>query len=210
MPEKPPDRRVRRTRRRLKEAILELIEHRDYERITIDDITARADVARSTFYSHFDSKEALLFTGFDSWLLGLAGGGPEPAAGNAGKERDGCEDPGAQHASRRFRFSLPLLRHMATQGRFVRVLLLASGGRLRRRVTALVAQAIRRELAAYPEEDGATHLLGDLTPDRLRNAQASMLAAAFLGLAAWWLTAGKGLDPESVDAIFQRTAGAVA
>ena len=64
MSRKTEDRRVRRTRQRLKEALLELIAGQPYESITVEDITRRADVGRSTFYSHYTSKDELLFTGF--------------------------------------------------------------------------------------------------------------------------------------------------
>jgi AcrR family transcriptional regulator len=59
------DRRVRRTRRTLHEAFIELVLERGYERITVQDILDRADVGRSTFYAHFRDKEALLLTSFD-------------------------------------------------------------------------------------------------------------------------------------------------
>jgi AcrR family transcriptional regulator len=59
------DRRVRRTRRTLHEALVELVLERGYDRITVQDILDRADVGRSTFYAHFRDKEALLLTSFD-------------------------------------------------------------------------------------------------------------------------------------------------
>lgn len=54
------DRRVRRTRRQLCEAMLALLVERDYESITVQEITARADVNRATFYHHFNHKDELL------------------------------------------------------------------------------------------------------------------------------------------------------
>src|SRR5262245_53069992 len=54
--ERRPDRRVGRTKGRLKTALLELIDERGYERVTIDRIAQRADIGRSTFYSHYASK----------------------------------------------------------------------------------------------------------------------------------------------------------
>ncbi len=57
---KPLDRRVRRTRRLLGEALLELILTQDYDSISITDITNQADLNRATFYLHFGSKEELL------------------------------------------------------------------------------------------------------------------------------------------------------
>jgi AcrR family transcriptional regulator len=59
------DRRVRRTRRNLADALIALIVERGYDRITVQDILDRADVGRSTFYAHFRDKDALLLSGFD-------------------------------------------------------------------------------------------------------------------------------------------------
>lgn len=65
------DRRVRRTRRMLSEALLELIREKDYEAITIQDITEQADVHRATFYLHFATKEELLATTLESLFADL-------------------------------------------------------------------------------------------------------------------------------------------
>ncbi len=54
------DRRVRRTRGMLQEALLHLIVEKGYDDITVQDIIDRADVGRSTFYFHFMDKEDLL------------------------------------------------------------------------------------------------------------------------------------------------------
>jgi AcrR family transcriptional regulator len=54
------DRRVRRTKKLLKDALIELIMEKGYDTITVQDILDRADVGRSTFYAHYDSKDDLL------------------------------------------------------------------------------------------------------------------------------------------------------
>ena len=54
------DRRQAKTRKAVFEAFTELIEEKGYAGITIQDIIERADIGRSTFYSHFDTKEDLL------------------------------------------------------------------------------------------------------------------------------------------------------
>jgi len=54
------DRRVRRTRRRLRDAIIELIIEYGYDNITIQQITDRADLSRATFYLHYRDKDELL------------------------------------------------------------------------------------------------------------------------------------------------------
>lgn len=57
---KKMDRRVRRTRRQLNVAMLELVVEKNYEAITIHDITERADLNRATFYLHYGSKDELM------------------------------------------------------------------------------------------------------------------------------------------------------
>jgi len=59
------DRRIRRTRRALHDALIELVLAEGYDRITVQDVLDRADVGRSTFYAHYRDKEALLTASFD-------------------------------------------------------------------------------------------------------------------------------------------------
>lgn len=54
------DRRVRRTRERLHHALMELVLEKGYHQVTVQDLTDRADVGRSTFYSHYATKDDLL------------------------------------------------------------------------------------------------------------------------------------------------------
>lgn len=57
---KSEDRRVKRSLRMLKKSFMELVKEKRFDSITIQDITDRADVNRSTFYAHFPDKYALL------------------------------------------------------------------------------------------------------------------------------------------------------
>ena len=59
------DRRVRKTKTRIFEALIELMMEKGYDRVTVQDIIDRADVGRSTFYAHYRDKEALLESGFE-------------------------------------------------------------------------------------------------------------------------------------------------
>ncbi len=54
------DRRRDRTRRQLREALFSLMLEKGYESITIEDITEKADLGRTTFYLHYRDKEDLL------------------------------------------------------------------------------------------------------------------------------------------------------
>lgn len=54
------DRRVRRTRETLHRALIELMMERAYDRISVSDVIARANIGRSTFYAHYRDKDDLL------------------------------------------------------------------------------------------------------------------------------------------------------
>jgi len=59
------DRRVQRTRTALADALVALIRRKPYDRITVEDILAEANVGRATFYAHYTSKDDLLRRSLD-------------------------------------------------------------------------------------------------------------------------------------------------
>ena len=54
------DRRITKTRKAIYTAFLQLLNQKSFETITVQEIIDIADVGRSTFYSHYESKELLL------------------------------------------------------------------------------------------------------------------------------------------------------
>jgi len=54
------DRRVRKTRSAIKSSFIELLNEKELEKITIQDIADRADINRGTFYLHYEDKYLLL------------------------------------------------------------------------------------------------------------------------------------------------------
>ena len=55
-------RRVARTKAAIEDAFVALVLERGYERVAVEDIADRADLARATFYAHYPNKEAVLFS----------------------------------------------------------------------------------------------------------------------------------------------------
>jgi len=62
------DARVRKTQRRLRDALVSLIHEKSYDTIVVSEILERVDVGRSAFYAHFPNKHALLASGIEHVL----------------------------------------------------------------------------------------------------------------------------------------------
>ena len=61
------DRRVQKTRQYLQDALVALISEKGFEAVTIQEILDRANVGRSTFYTHFENKHELLHSCFEDF-----------------------------------------------------------------------------------------------------------------------------------------------
>lgn len=60
MPKNPEDRRARRSRKLLKESLLELMKRKTFADISVRDVTDAADMNRGTFYLHYSGTTELL------------------------------------------------------------------------------------------------------------------------------------------------------
>lgn len=54
------DRRITRSKRALRDALIELMEERSFDGFSVNDLCERADLNRGTFYNHFRDKDDLL------------------------------------------------------------------------------------------------------------------------------------------------------
>ena len=173
---------------------MELLGGQDYDSITVQDVVDRADVGRSTFYAHFESKEDLLFAGVDRHLMTLVEEKPPGVT---------PEDDAA-----RFRFSLPMLQHVRDQrGFFEATILGGSDSRIRDVSAGIITDMVTAELDRL-EPDLASHIgvNADIRPTELRAGYARAVVGAFMGLLDWWLRSADHLSAEVVDDLFHRTA----
>lgn len=182
-----PDRRSVRTRAALRDALLTLMTERDWEDISVQDVCAHADIARSTFYLHYASKDALLQGGFRDLQAQLQG-----AAGGPRRGRVRAEEWSG------FRFGPGLIDHIYdNRALFRRMIGRRSGFAVQQRFREMVLRLIDHEL---PTPDG----------DLPRAAVVRQLAAALAELVAWSVEQRTPMAPEQLAAAFDRIAIAVA
>lgn len=174
------DRRVRRTRRALHDALLTLMTEKSYDAVTVQDIIDRADVGRSTFYSHFTDKRDLLDSGFEDLNQLLAQPPPSAARGRG----EGM-----------LRFSLPLFQHAHAHQRLARALVARRGASpVQDRFHKVLTSTIRVELDELVAQHQEALRADDLTVD--------YIAGAFLAVITCWLDTAPHKTPQEVDALF--------
>ncbi len=172
------DRRVRRTRALLQQALIDLVGERRYEAITIRDITDRADVARATFYLHYTDKDDL-FMGCHEAIVGAFHFGPRHP-----RSRDELLSPDAPPGL------VAAYRHLADAPAPVqRLFRNQDDPQILGRLHDWSARDIEASLrAAFAEADSTIPL----------DVLANHLAGAQLALVQWWLEQRPSHTPEAV------------
>lgn len=172
------DRRVRRTRRQLCEAMLALLVERDYESITVQEITERADLNRATFYHHFTHKDELLAAALENRFDELVASFGELATGQAFWEDRTPE--------------LLTFRHVAEHAPLYKVLLGYRGmGHVIHRIVGYIARITQQKLRyAHPRPHPAKSAAaspnnGPAIPDVII---AQHVAGSLFALLSWWVT----------------------
>ena len=174
------DRRSRRSRRLIVDALLALMRERRYDRITVQQIIDRADVGRSTFYAQFRNKDDVLVSEVER-VLGLLY-----------EQEHSCAEEPADHLLP----SVEFFRHVQeTQALYPAL--------LRGRAIDPHAQAVHRYL-----RDRAAQQLARIADTRdlavPPEIVADYLAGALLALVHWWLDHGLPYTPEQMEAIFRQ------
>ena len=180
----PTDRRVQRTRYALRDALISLLPERGWDDLSVQDICARANVGRSTFYMHFRSKEELLAGGLSDLRDALR----EQA--NAAREEGRGELP----------FVRGLIEHVHEQRKLFRALIGRRSGH--------VVQARFREMVLQLAEDDLSRLVAARWQ---RDATAHYIAGALVELLAWWVEGRCVRSADQIEHLFhQLTAPAIA
>ena len=184
MAEARTDRRVRRTRQLLRDALVELTLERGYDRITVQDILDKADVGRSTFYAHYRDKDDLLVSEFEA-LHPTWGAQPNPSdAGTA----------------RTIQFLEPLraaFQHAEANRRAYKAMIGKQGSEtLRRLLPEPLSNLVREHVRSqFPDARGDARRL---------EAAVQFIVSAYIGMLTWWLDTGAAYSADEIFSVFRK------
>jgi AcrR family transcriptional regulator len=172
------DRRVLRTRDTLGNALVELMQEKVFDDITVQDVLDRAGVGRSTFYAHYRDKDDLFLSDVEDFLEMMA-------------------TLLTRHGVRVERVApvAELFGHIAEVREFVAAL--AASGKMQDVLElgqGFFARSIEERLLLAGVEMDAAEL----------KANAHALAGALFSLLDWWVDHGMTESPEAMDALFHR------
>jgi len=177
---KKVDARVRKTRDALGDALVALMQKRRFESITVQDVLDRANVGRSTFYSHYSDKDDLLMSDadefFEAMSLSLSAHGD---------------------TSERVFPVREFFNHLIDAQRFV--VALRTSGKLHANLELArghFARGIERRLNELAK--------GESIPVHQRPALAFAHAGALLSLMQWWIDRGMKESAEDMDKLFHK------
>jgi AcrR family transcriptional regulator len=174
------DVRVRRTRGRLGDALVALMQKKPVDKIALQEVLDQAVVGRSTFYLHYRDKDdlflCLLEEGLEMWSTAL----------DRNREKSLRILPVAEFFAH-VASARKLYRGLADAGRLNDFFDLAQGYFSRG-----IAQRLRRSprFAKLPKTEW--------------DARAAALAGSLLSLLKWWMDRGAKEPPRAIDELFHR------
>lgn len=178
------DRRVQRTRKMLEQALLELIEEKGYESITVQQITDRANIGRATFYVHFADKEQLMLATLQTLLNDLERQLHPLTTQDLVREETGLVTL--------------VFQHVAQHRRLYRVLLSERG-----------AAFVRYRLVDYVTEQTACYILSawlSIAPESTvpESLLVEYLSGTLITAMTWWLNHQQQKTPEEMDLLVRK------
>lgn len=188
------DRRVSRTRRSLQEALFALILEKGYDSVTVEEITNRADLGRTTFYLHYHDKEDLLMQAVRNLVDGLFDRLAQYPLDSL-KLR-------SQTASGELLIPIISLafQHVEQNADLYRVVLRGEGTYAAvRRVRQILSRAISDLIGHF-----TTRNKMELNPVVPLDVFLNSLAGAWIGLITWWLEEDMPYPPEEMAIMYQR------
>jgi AcrR family transcriptional regulator len=186
------DRRVNRTRRLLREALMSLIVEKGYDAVTIEDITGRAELGRTTFYLHYKDKEDLLLESIDTIA-------DELTERIAREFQLQDEDKMILSNSNRFKPIVFVFQHAQNNKLLYQIILRGEGSTAAAtRIRSIIIDAAMKFIKLWTD----AKIVSRLEEEQLRLV-AVYFGSSLLGLLTWWLETENPYTPEEIGEHFR-------
>jgi len=169
--------RLKRTQKLLREALIELIEERGFDALTIGELTERAMVSRAAFYRNYQDKYALVEQIFVEAMIDLFA-----AVGDLGREHPP-------------EIWVRFFEHIAQYERLYRALLGRKGSswfvwKMRAALAGLLKERGQLPHGPSPSHRSIHSFSDSFVPD--------MVSALFVEAITWWLEQGRPYTPREI------------
>lgn len=177
------DRRQQKTRDAIFDAFSDLLSVKSYSKISIQDIIDAANVGRTTFYAHFQTKDDLLKEMCADLFDHIFSESLHPESTHDFSLKTG--NPGAM--------MVHILYHIKDSGRIVRVMTSESGGMFtgffKESFGKLVSERMLKgtDVSGIPEDFLVNHI-----------------SSSFVGMVQWWIGSGMVQTPEEMVGNFMK------
>jgi AcrR family transcriptional regulator len=177
------DRRIQKTQALLHDALFTLIHEKSYDSIVVKEILDRANVGRSTFYTHFRDKDELLVSSIHDMLRSVQ----PPVLPSSTRRQE-----------RIIWFSLPIFEHIQQQRRTGRAMIGARGRailheHLQEALEDLIIDEVKKDLQSRRKA------AGQIPPDLF----VQYVCSTFIQVLNWWLESKSLLPAKAVNDLFR-------
>lgn len=177
------DRRVQKTKMALHDALITLMHEKRYDDILVQEILDRADVGRSTFYTHFQDKDDLLVEGIKHLRLELS------EAQNAARYSS------ENSYDRVIGFSYAMFDHAYSHRQVYRSLIGGQGW--------IVLQPYMEEVLTDIMTESAKPLYKGSSSDTPFELFIHFLSSTFWSVMTWWLNERNPMPPQDINLYFR-------
>lgn len=178
------DRRIQKTRRALREALVSIMFEKSYDSILTQELLDRANVGRSTFYTHFRDKDELLIDGLLE-LKQFLFDAKKVASHASGKTHE-----------RVIGFSQALFDHAYSHKKLYRALIGGAGWTIvRQQLEGMLVDLMKDEVRNLFNKRSASDV-----PVKLF---VHFLGSNFMSVMTWWLNHADPVPPAEINAMFR-------
>ena len=191
------DRRVNRTRRLLRESLMSLILERGYDAVTVEEITNRADVGRTTFYLHYKDKEDLLVESINTAINDLVVQISNLPVSSWAIPYDSLSPQDSPRSP-----ILLVFQHASDNADLYRIILRGEGSsRAQNRIRDVISDAVNDFLSMKARQEGMT-----VKPVIPLEVFSIYFAGSLLGILTWWLEADMPFPTSQIASMFEKLA----